>query len=720
MSFFEPDVLVETEDGLAESIGYRALADDELSFRHETQLLSIDELFSGERDRRPEIQAGLPITDVYREVYRSERKFTLRDKNSALIFNEGPLSKLVEVMFGAFPKEIEAHEFLRAYVDVFEPSCSDVRPEHWFDFFEAGAITPFVPTYRELEIIPRWGRDLSFFVFDHRSNADLIDYWNKRLFHSPVYPIPLCWISELAPTVTDMVNRNHRPIPNNPYGTKFHSELFIGRSIDREKAADLVSTYFSGCPKGSLFAGGVWHPVVRDNPRVQHQERHSISVKSASIDATLDAENTIRFDTLHPSFASRFGRGRNRWANVVNLRSHSSDHLALSYPTNLRDRRKPRLFLSLRERPIVSREGWVLCQGYTNSREWIHISDGSTAIAEWLEQKSIKANSSGAGRIARQLIDSLGSLWATHLIADEETMRLLEEMTRSESRTAPYNRWMQLVAKRSEIQLPRIALDDFTNRGLLRLGLEVKCANCTHSNWYGLDQLDYKLICERCQQLFDYPQGNNRTPWKYRVTGPFSVPRFAEGAYSVALTLSMFKQKLAGSTDTELTYSTGLELTHESFVREVDFAFWTGEGSTFGQRQEPRFLIGEAKSFADEAITTRDIESLKLVAAVIPGTTVVVSVLKSGFSENELLLLRDLVKWGWKQINGVMRAQTIILTGRELFSDHYVSSSWKEAGPPYDQFDDFHTFHDLDEFAFATQKVYAGLSYYDELTAQHS
>ena len=46
IKFFEPDVLVEAEPGLATSIGYGALAEN----HYETQLLGLDDLYSSEGD----------------------------------------------------------------------------------------------------------------------------------------------------------------------------------------------------------------------------------------------------------------------------------------------------------------------------------------------------------------------------------------------------------------------------------------------------------------------------------------------------------------------------------------------------------------------------------------------------------------------------------------------------------------------------------------------
>tara|TARA_R110002073_G_scaffold41638_1_gene117497 strand:- start:544 stop:2742 length:2199 start_codon:yes stop_codon:yes gene_type:complete len=730
MSFFEPDVLVEAEPGLATSIGYGALGDD----RYEAQLIGLDELFTSEGEHEPELRFGLSVIDAYRDIYESQRQFILRDKHPSFVFNETKLSPIAEAVFGAFPMDDNAQDFMRAYVEVFEPVAADVGPEHWFEFFQRHATVPFTPTYHNIEVTPRGRADLAFFVFDHTEPADLIDYWNKRLSETPVYPVPLCWLDELSETMVEMITRNHRPIPNNSFGTNFHSTLYFSRSIGPDEVSALIEKHFSACPEESFYRSGVWHPKVQTSQRGPGSERHRHTAGSAQVDAPLTDGKNISFDSLDPPFASRFGIGHHRWANVVNLDCNQSDELALFLPTNLEDRSTPRLYRSLLERPVVTREGWVLGKRYKNSMEWMELSDGPKAIGEWLARKGITAEPSNAGRIARQAIDSLGSLWATHLIADEETLRLLNKMAmqevskgvegeaiqhRYESRTAPFHTWKTLIGRRGKGGLPRLSLEEFAKRGVLKLGLSVDCPHCTHSNWYGLDDVAYELLCDRCLRRFDFPQGGAEKPWRYRVVGPFSVPNFAEGAYGVALTLNMFKLKLLAGFDVGMTYSTGLNLVHDKFKREIDFAFWYGTRSPLAQREEPRFIIGEAKSFAEEAIAKRDIESLMLVAEAIPGSVIVVSVMKASFSEKERELLSALVRWGWERVGGKIRAQVIVLTGRELFADFNVGSAWKKAGDPFDQFDAFHVLSDLDEFARATQKIHLGLDTLKELRTRH-
>jgi hypothetical protein len=109
---------------------------------------------------------------------------------------------------------------------------------------------------------------------------------------------------------------------------------------------------------------------------------------------------------------------------------------------------------------------------------------------------------------------------------------------------------------------------------------------------------------------------------------------------------------------------------------------------------------------------------LKLVANVVPGAIVVVSVMKMAFSEEEKKRLAVLTKWGWELVNRRARAQVLLLTGVELFADRSVNAAWEEAGDPYPRKASHWIFEDLDNFARATQKIHLGLDYYEALHAR--
>lgn len=730
MAFFEPDILVEAESGLAASIGYGALGED----RFQDQLLTLDELHCSQESRPPELQVGLPIIDAYRDIYESQRQFVLRDPRPSFIFNETALTPIVEAVFGAFPKEAGAEYFAEGYARVFDAKAVDVGPEHWFAYFRDGATTPFLPTNHRLDITPRGDRGLTFFVFDHTKPHDLIDYWNRRLFESPVYPVPLAWAAELSETITKMVTENFRPIPNNPFGTKFISYMHFGRSMSQETVADFFKTHLAKCPTESLWRAGTWHPRVPQSSGGPHTERNQVEVEKIEFDIELQEDRAVSFKTLAPAFAERYGLAQSRWANVVRLNAYNCENVALLHPSNLKDRRTPRLFRSFLECPVVTREGLVLLQRYEGVRERLELSEGEAAISAWLKNLKIDAALSGAGRIAKQLIGSLGGLWGVHLISEEETIKLLDRMAGQEvergakddatrkqfqGRTAPVGRWKTLIDRRAKESLPRLALEDFPKHGILKAGLGVNCPNCQHSNWFGLDEVDYDVTCERCLRSFRFPQGGAKPDWRYRVTGPFSVPNFAEGAYAVALTLAAISRKINGASDVEMTYSTALDLKHARWTCEVDFALWYGVRAILGQSSEPVFVVGEAKSYADEAITEDDLNTLKQVAEAVPGTVLVVSVMKKNFGEKEKKYLADFVRWSWERADDGPKASVVLLTGVELFARYNVETAWKEAGAPYPTDAGYHIFADLREFGFATQKIHLGLDRYAHFHELH-
>jgi hypothetical protein len=51
-----------------------------------------------------------------------------------------------------------------------------------------------------------------------------------------------------------------------------------------------------------------------------------------------------------------------------------------------------------------------------------------------------------------------------------------------------------------------------------------------------------------------------------------------------------------GSGHHSLTYSTNLDLKFNDSASEIDFAGWFRRDASFGEADEPRFFVGEAKS----------------------------------------------------------------------------------------------------------------------------
>ena len=385
-----------------------------------------------------------------------------------------------------------------------------------------------------------------------------------------------------------------------------------------------------------------------------------------------------------------------------------------------------------RGRPLlVSREGFVLPQQYKDHPQFLWFFRGAEAISEWLGERGIEASPSDPGRIADQVLAAVGGFWGAHLLADEKTLKLLDKMSKSvrtflegerveeyPDRTAHVSTWLNLVRTRNARDLaPQLDLQSFVRAGVLQLGLAITCSGCQYENWYGVGDIGEHLICERCLRQYDFPQGTlnfSHTPWHYRVTGPFSVPNYADGAYATVLALRCLTMGL-GFGRHPITYSSNLNLVIAGKSIEVDFACWYSRERMLGLAPEPCFVVGESKSFAVDAIGEVDVSRLKMIGEVLPGTVLVISVLKDDLSDEEKKRIGRLALWGRKTMpDGRWRAPVVVLTGTELFASHGVEHEWKESGgrrqtlaePGYVRMDNLVTLADL------TQQVYLDLPAY--------
>jgi hypothetical protein len=375
---------------------------------------------------------------------------------------------------------------------------------------------------------------------------------------------------------------------------------------------------------------------------------------------------------------------------------------------------------------VVSREGLVLPQHFKNHREYLNLPSGSQAITEWLEGHGIEAKASDAGRIADQVLNSVGGFLRAYLLAHRETLQALDEMAKNvrrypDGKTEEYpdrarsvKFWQGLIQKRNRQRrwISNITLDSFVKAGVFRLGLSVNCPNCMKQNCYGLNDLDEEIVCERCLKRFAFPQGDlnfTQTPWQYRVVGPFTVPNFAGGAYGTVLALRVFSQNLGS--DVQLTYSTGLDFTLEHKANEVDFVFWYRRDRLLEQDEEELLAFGEAKSLAKESFKEEDIQRMERLARAFPGAFLVFATLKDSLSDDERSAIGNLALWGRELLpTGRPRSPVIVLTAMEMFSEWHIKQTWENAGEKYKQITSAHVWLDnLWDLADLTQQLYLDL-----------
>jgi hypothetical protein len=667
--FFEPDVYVEAEKGLLELVGLGAVRDRLTVY---PDVLTLSELLKPEKHKDwCEPAFGLNIQDVQAHLYRTDQQFTKRGQHENIIVEAERGSGIAELIFGVFPTQKSVGYIARGYKDAFQPTKLSACPASWEKAFKEHALTPLRVTGYGLDNQRYWYHDTIIFVFDPRRATDLIDAWNLRLEPHPVVPVPVGWFEALGDSIFDLIKSEHRRIQGNPQNLMHNATIEFSRSIPRSRAESLIKTLKPGLPAGAL-AVKYWRNRIWVDHRDEHVHRdHRMILTASERGAKLDLNEkdrlTTTFQTLSPDFARRYGGRDHRWVNALTISSYSSP-VATVLPFNANDPSWPRLGMG-GERVLVGSEGWIFTERFKDSTQWLEFLSHEAAISGALERLGIKAQLSEPGSIAKQMLDYIGGLWGVHLLAHIET-----------------------------------------------LSLETECPNCQANNWTGLAAIDYKITCERCLKIYPFPQADLRDHnrnWCYRVVGPFSIPDYGRGSYGALLTLRLIG-RFNSSLD-EMTFSTATTLEFDSRRVELDFlALRRAERHDLAAA--PEIIIGEAKSLGKgQLVKPHDLAQLKAAAAKLPGSIVVISVLRDQFLPTEKRILEPFVKWG-RRLNADREPTNpvVLLTSNELMFDHFLSATWKDLGGEHAKFGTYEHTRDMLSIADATQQIYLGLPSFGE------
>ena len=165
--------------------------------------------------------------------------------------------------------------------------------------------------------------------------------------------------------------------------------------------------------------------------------------------------------------------------------------------------------------------------------------------------------------------------------------------------------------------------------------------------------------------------------------GPFALPNYADGGYAASLGIRFFADVISEGNRSAVTWSSGQEMTLPTGEKiEVDFMLWYQREETLAINYSTEIVFGEAKSFGKEAFTPDDVDKMKLLAEVFPGSTLVFATMKEELSQVEVNRIRRLTKWGrgYDRDRKQTRAPVVVLTGTELFTKWSLEESWKEKG----------------------------------------
>ena len=713
LDYFEPDFVVEAEKGIANGFGI----DPE-------RILQLADILprAGQREEKGH---GQTVLDLYRKLYREEFQFVRRHKHK--IINVQAAAKsfdgLASCLFGAFPKAQNLKYFGTAFKDAFDPEQIKLDGKALAKLYTSRTYSALRMGHDGIEVDYNDHSEPTLFIMDGQEPKDWLDFWNYRATHRSGIAIPLQWLPDLSDFCKKFILRNYRPLPGNPNGVMIQPISMFSRSIPQKDIETLHAKYLRVDKEGANAIQTWYPPIWRQAPEIMvRRTRPMLTAASKKFDITVDIEKPrIRFESLHPDFADRFG-GENRWANVVKLEDWSyKDRIATVFPSDFRVEAVPR-FGSGNEFLISTNEGLVSFPRFKEIPHHWDLIEGKEAIELWLKRDKITCRLSESGRATQQIIQTLGGFFGVKSLSHKGIIELLDGMARSPiTRSAHQKEFENKInaAIKKDIWRGKV-LETLVERKAVELGQELKCSKCGSWGWYALNQLSAVMNCNLCLRPFDFPLTNptdsKRAKWAYRVIGPFALPKYADGGYSAALAIRFFADLIGRSMDTEATWSPGQELTLPDGRKvEADFLVWYQRKHIFGTDQPTQIIFGEAKSFGKDAFKDEDVQRMKLLAERYPGAVLVFATMKeaSELSKDEIQRIRKLAEWGreYDKERKETRAPVIVLTGMELFTPHFLEQVWKDKGGKHAQLVEPAYVHldNLKTLANFTQQLYLGM-----------
>jgi len=611
-------------------------------------------------------------------------------------------------LFGSFPEDPDLRYLSQGFTDAFAPKKVVLNGPSLVELYRTSFTSALRIGHSKIEVDYHDHSDPTIFVLNAHEPKDIIDFWNLRAVRRHVVPIPVQWLGDLSEFCKQFIIQNHRPLPGNPHGVMIRTTVMFARSIPAADIERLHADYLHVDVEGANVLQDWYPPLWRPSPEFTVREmRPTLSAGMKTFDVPVNLEKPeIRFDYLHPDFAEEFGN-KHRWANVVRLKDWThKDLIATTFPCDHKDPTFPRFGVG-EDHLLPTTEGLVVFPSYKNIPAWWALTDGSSAINEWLKTNGVKATLSDAGRSAQQIIQTLGGFWGVASFAHPDIVKLLNEISRRPgSRSAHHQEFRNRIqnAIKDDIWRGR-NFECLVERNAVELGLELRCTKCSSWSWYSLKQLDYEMTCGLCLRRFGFPiidpSSSRNSRWSYRLIGPFALPNYAHGGYASSLSIRFFSEIVGRHDQAEVTWSTGQELELASKDKvESDFIIWYQRKVFFGNDYPTDLVFGESKSFRGETSEERrankdafqagDIERMKKLATHFPGSILVFSTMKRAdeLSREEVGRIARLAEWGREYLKDIQRtrAPVIMLTGTELFASYSLREAWEKEGGKHAEF----------------------------------
>lgn len=708
---FQPDFIVETKAGLATGIQFDS-----------KRIISMEQLAA--RDDQGRCGYGIDIRSVCAALYDETFRFVQRHPQKVVIphSSDRRYELLFAALFGDFPTSGALTDCVGHYKDALEAKDETVAPTDFPRLFHQKYLYPFrVGRHELISTRSDWSRDPMLFYMDERSTHDVIEFWNLRAIGWRISPLPFQLTDPLKQHCEEFIADVYKPFPP-PSNAFQHASFLCSRSCEMER----LQSFVAGLKRPSNDAVSVdphvprlWEEWGRSADHAEPQEV-THATKSVDVDMSVDS---LHLRTVFPDFAKLAGHAAQQHACANVVESVPGGAAVIPWQ-NIKLNSLTAQFAD--ERIWLSREGIVTTASEYSLYRFLRAPSPSNVFRAFAEDHNFAFSLSPAGQTCEQVIAALGGLRWVRLIADEGILKLLDRLAhgaleievedgeattkrRVRMESAPYSYIQEVVMRATGGDTDRAArrLSSLVRCGVLKLGMRIRCAECTQRSWYSLDGLASTLKCPRCMRQFDLlVDSPPRDEWAYRVFGPFAVENFATGSYCVAIALQFLAEEVAAAS----TWIPSFNMLRAGSNCEADFGMFL-RPTYLSYVKGPLLIFGECKTFGD--FEERDFRRAQTLAKLFPGAVLCFATLKETLTVKEKREISRIVRAGrakWKagqQINPVL-----VLTRVELFGQFKIEKFTEDYGTRFPHARNVFLRRDLQEICDFTQQVHLGIESY--------
>ena len=664
------------------------------------------------------------VAPVYRSLYDEWFRHSLREPLTTFLPKEVSAANalFMAACFGSFSQTARSRTLQKEYDRIFAPSATVVSTSNLLECIYGNH--PLTLGAAHLKCLSRGiqgneqSKGLQLMALNSASWMDLVDFWNLRAFGLDPFPVPLNW----SPDISSYCPKE---APDRALGANI--EIFPSRTVDRKEFAAFLASFPRSMAESGMHLHSslpqIW--ISRDDPYSSIKRGEVVSETATRQVTSYGGE--VKFELLSP-LLPELPMNPDCWVNEVSLSFHArSIELSQFLPRGIQSLGNSLLAVGGAMECWSDRCGVITAvRLYSQSAYW-SIPTPEQIFQSWFRERGYNIEISSAGRLAREMIRSMGGRGSAYPLNSKSITSFLCELSRpragESARTVHQNALMAII-KKSMGGVPKQAdsgqrsrkaeeaqgaLNALVNKKVLKVGLQLVCPTCARRNWYSTEKIANELECDHCLQSFPFPASNPpKDAWHYRPVGPFSVPGAADGSYAVMLALHFLSHFHVTSDAAVLP---GFELwpsADSSDKSEVDFAgFFRSHGSR-GESSE--VIFGECKSW--NALSSADVRKMRRVSRAFPGSVIAFCTLKDRLASPEIKMLSRFAMAG-RQPSQHRRWSTplIILTSRELFSKDGPPRCWVGA----ESSKDFDRQNVMEGIANVTQQLHLGLPAYSRL-----